>query len=131
MNIINESKIGSVASGYGLDTGLVLFFLAMEFGRGVQIFSMDGALMSTTMAMLVVLPYYLPTYIDCPSFTHWMVVRSAVSVIGITIGFGLRQTVSAAVPDTASFLPMTFLILAGMVSCYIQFYGLMKLRLAK
>jgi hypothetical protein len=92
---------------------------------------MDGALMSTTMAMLVVLPYYLPTYVDCPSFTRWMVVRSAISITGITVGFVLRQTSGAVVPESASFLPMTFLILAGMVSCYIQFYALLKLRLAK
>jgi hypothetical protein len=131
MNIINESRTVSVASGYGLDTGLVLFFLAMEFGRGVQFFSTDGALMSITMAMLVVLPYFLPTYGDIPSFTRWLTARSAVLIIGISMGIGLRQASSAAVGDTASFLPMTFLILAGMVSCYIQFYGLLKLRLAK
>jgi hypothetical protein len=30
-----------------------------------------------------------------------------------------------------SFLPMTLLIVTAMLSCYIQFYGFLKLRLAK
>ena len=128
--MINESSIGSTASGYGLDTALVLFFLTIEFGRGVQFFTIDGALMSMTMAMLVVLPYFLPAA-EGPSFGRWLAVRSVVATLGITLGLASGQSAGAVVGNIASLLPMTFLILTGMVSCYIRFYSLLKLRLAK
>ena len=127
----NERSFGSVVWGYGLDTCVVLFFLAMEFGRGAQFLSIDSALMGTTIAMLVVLPYYLPLYSEDPGFGRWLAVRSTTASVGAALGLALQPSAGTAVADAAASMPMTLLILTGMISCYIQFYSLMKLRLAK
>lgn len=118
-------------SGFGGDTILVLFFLALEYGRAVQLFSIDGALMLTTMTMVLILPYFLPSKNARPTLGSWLKVRSLVVVTGLTSGVLYSQGVGPVLPETLKFVPMTFLILTAMVSCYIQFYTLMRLRLAK
>ena len=107
----------------GIDTAFVLFFLALEYGRGMRIFSMDAVLMAITMVMVLVLPYFLPFRYEKTTFGNWMSVRGALMMSGILLG--------VALPRSVSFMPMIFLILASMASCYIQFYGLMRLHLAK
>jgi hypothetical protein len=126
-----ERSNGRWYTDYGLDTLLVLLFLTVEFGRNVDLWSVDGALMALTMAMLAVLPYFLPMSGMVASFGKWMAVRFAIAVSGMTLGLSLRLWAGGDVTASASSLPMTLLIMAGMVSCYLQFYGLMKLRLAK
>ena len=42
-----------------------------------------------------------------------------------------KQSLGVVLPETIRFLPMTLLIVTAMLSCYIQFYGFLKLRLAK
>ena len=115
----------------GIDTAFVLFFLALEYGRAVTMFSMDGLLMGVTMSMVLVLPYFLPSQFEKPLFANWMISRGSVALVGIVLGFMFRQSLGVLMPESFRFMPLTFLILASMVSCYIQFYGLMKLRLAK
>ena len=114
-----------------MDTMIVLFFLALEYGRAVQAYSMDGLLMGITMAMILALPYFLPSTADRPTFLNWILARGAFALTGMIFGVVLKQSTGTTLPDSLRFMPMTFLILASMVSCYIQFYGLMKLRLAK
>jgi uncharacterized membrane protein len=116
-------------AGFGVDTIFVLFFLALEYGRGVSVFSVDGALMGTTLAMVLVLPYFLPSRVERPSISKWLAVRGMVAIVALMIGVAL----SGKSAGTASFstMPMTFLILSSMVSAYVQFYGLMRLRPAK
>lgn len=115
----------------GIDTALVLFFLALEYGRAVQVFSIDGLLMGITMLMLLTLPFFLPSMHEKPSFNNWLIGRGAIVLFGVLLGFAFKQSLGVALPESLRFFPLTFLILASMVSCYIQFYGLMKLRLAK
>ena len=115
----------------GIDTMFVLFFLALEYGRAVQMFSIDGLLMGITMLMVLTLPYFLPSGSEKPLFTSWIMGRGAIALAGILLGFAFKQSLGVGLPGGLRFMPMTFLILASMVSCYIQFYGLMKLRLAK
>src|SRR4051794_13099938 len=131
MKMSNERSFGSIARGYGLDTCVVLFFLAMEFGRGTQWLSIDSALIGTTLAMLVILPYFLPMYSEDPGFGRWLAVRSAIGSGGAALGIALQPSGGTVVADAAGSMPMTLLILTGMISCYIQFYSLLKLRLAK
>ena len=107
----------------GIDTAFVLFFLALEYGRGMRIFSLDAILMAVTMAMVLVLPYFLPSRYERPTIGNWLARRGALMMAGILLGVTL--------PESARFMPMIFLILASMASCYIQFYGMMRLRLAK
>ena len=118
------------SAGFGVDTIFVLFFLALEMGRAVELFSIDGALMSTTLMMVLVLPYFLPSRVERPSMTSWLTVRGTVTVAALVLGLAFGRGVAAA-PIGYRTMPMTFLVLASMVSCYIQFYGLMRLRPVK
>lgn len=118
-------------SGFGIDTLFVLFFLALEYGRAVQLFSIDAALMLTTMAMVLILPYFLPSKNARPALGSWLRLRSFVAVAGLAFGVLYSRSVGLVLPTSLEMLPMTFLILTAMISCYVQFYGLMRLRLAK
>ena len=118
-------------NGAGIDTTLVLLFLTIEYARAVQLSSIEGILMGTTILMITVLPYFLPSNTSGLSFSPWLAGRVVIVLAGFTLGYGLRQTIGIAIPASVGALPMTFLILTGMSSCYLQFYGLMKLRLAK
>ena len=93
--------------------------------------AMDGLLMGVTITMVLVLPYFLPSKAARPTFGNWMLTRGGIALFGMTLGVGFKQSLGVVVPDSMRFMPMTFLILASMISCYIQFYGLMKLRPAK
>ncbi|HRI05097.1 MAG TPA: hypothetical protein PLL77_15275 [Pyrinomonadaceae bacterium] len=126
-----QDKMFSIGRGYGPDTMIVLFFLAIEYGRAVQAYSLDGLLMGITMAMICVLPYFLPSTAERPTFSNWILARGGFALMGMVFCVALNQGVGTILPESMRFMPMTFLILASMVSCYVQFYGLMKLRLAK
>lgn len=129
MNIM-ESRSSGFEIG-GVDTTFVLFFLALEYGRALNVFSLDGVVMAVTIMMLLVLPYFLPSLTERPSFARWMVGRGIVTIAAFVMGAGLSRWAGNLLPESVRFLPMTFLILASMVSCYIQFYSVLKLRLAK
>lgn len=126
-----QGKTFSIGRGYGTDTMIVLFFLAIEYGRAVLAYSMDGLLMGITMAMICVLPYFLPSTAERPTFSNWILARGAFALAGMIFGVALNQGSGTVLPESMRFVPMMFLILASTISCYIQFYGLMKLRLAK
>lgn len=131
-NTINKNtSSGYDLSGFGIDTLFVLFFLALEYGRAVQLFSMDAALMLTTMAMVLILPYFLPSKRARPALGSWLKLRSLVAVTGLTFGVFYSRSVGLVLPESWKFVPLTFLILTAMVSCYVQFYALLRLRLAK
>lgn len=125
-----SAGMGSIGR-YGVDTAFVLLFLAMEYGRAVRLFSVDGILMAITMAMVLVLPYFLPSNWNGPSFANWLISRTSVAVVGLVFGAIFNYSLGTVLPVSFKSLPMTFLILAAMISCYVQYYGLMKLRLAK
>lgn len=115
----------------GIDTAAVLFFLAFEYARSIRIFETDGILMSITMAMVLVLPYFLPSNWSRVSFGSWMISRSVLMLAGLVGGAAFGLGVGNVLPASMRFMPMTFLILAAMVSSYVQFYGLLKLRTAR
>ena len=127
-NTTSGSGIGGMVN---VDTTFVLFFLALEYGRGVSRFSIDGALMGTTMLMVLVLPYFLPSPYEKPSFTNWVAGRTVIALFGMLLGLVFRQSLGTVLSESLRFVPMMFLILTAIISCYVQFYGLMKLRLAK
>ncbi len=131
MKHVTQKEPGSLLAGFAVDTCVVLFFLALEYGRAVRAFSVDGLLMGITMTMLLVLPYFLPSNVDRPTFSNWLLVRGAVALGGMILGVAFRQSLGIVLPESVRFVPMTLLIVASMISCYIQFYGLMKLRLVK
>ena len=130
MNYGENRDAGSIGFA-GIDTTFVLFFLALEYGRAVELLSVDGALMGTTMMMVLVLPYFLPSRYEKPDLTSWLLGRGAIALLGLLLGTGLGRTIGVVLPAEARFLPLTFLVLSSMVSCYIQFYSLLKLRPVK
>ena len=116
--------------GFAIDTTFVLFFLAIEFGQTFQFLSLDGIFLALTLAAIAVLPYFLPTG-EKPDFGNWLLGRSLIAGFGILLGVMFKQSLGVVLPEMFRFLPMTLLIVTAMLSCYIQFYSLLKLRLAK
>lgn len=127
----NDIRSGYDFFGFGIDTILVLFFLALEYGRAVEFLSVDALLMLTTMAMVLILPYFLPSKSARPTLGSWLKLRTSVAVVGLGLGVLYSRSAGIVMPESLRSVPMTFLILTAMVSCYVQFYGLLRLRLAK
>ncbi len=117
-------------TGFAVETTFVLFFLAVEFGRSFGGFTLDGAVLALTLLMLIVLPYFLLSS-EKPGFGSWLLGRSAITFLAVFLGVIFKQSLGIYLPETFRFLPMTLLIVTAMLSCYIQFYGFLKLRVAK
>ena len=124
----NGSNAGTI---FSIDTTFVLFFMALEFGQSAQIFAFDTLLTSITMLMILVLPYFLPSEAEPPSFSRWLAGRIVIMAVGLAARLAFHQNINVLLPKTLKFVPITLLIVSAMTSCYIQFYGLLKLRLAK
>ena len=109
-------------SELGVDTAAVLFLLAVEMGRAGNFVSLDTGLMGLTLVMVLVLPYFLLSASTEMPLAQWLGVRCAVISFGVALGLVL--------PASMAYMPTTLLILAAIFSCCVQFYGLMRLRLA-
>jgi hypothetical protein len=116
--------------GFAVETTFVLFFLAVEFGRTLTRISFDNFLMAITLLMVIVLPYFLAADAKT-NFVNWVFGRSLIAGFAILLGALFNQTLGVVLPETFRFLPLTLLIVTAMLSCYIQFYGFLRLRLAK
>jgi hypothetical protein len=120
----------SVERGFAIDTTFVLFFLALELGQSFRGFTLDSVFLILTLLVLAVLPYFLPVD-DKPVFRNWLIGRGLIAAFAIGLGLMFRQSLGVVLPETFRFLPMTLLIVTAMLSCYIQFYGFLKLREVK
>ncbi len=116
--------------GFAVDTTFVLFFLAIEFGRSFSGFTLDNVFLALTLLMLIALPYFLASG-EKPNFANWLLGRCLIAGFAVLLGVLFQQSLGIILPETFRFLPMTFLIVTAMFSCYIQFYGFLKLRLIK
>ncbi len=116
--------------GFVIETTFVLFFLAVEFGQSFSGLTFYGVFLAVTLLMVIILPYFLPSD-EKPNFKSWLLGRSFITIFAISLGLMFKQSVGVILPETFRFLPMTLLIVTAMLSCYIQFYGFLKLRLAK
>jgi hypothetical protein len=126
-------KVGareSVSKITAVDTTFVLFFLAIEFGQIINGFTLDSLMLALTLLAFIVLPYFLPSD-EKPNFTNWLVGRGLITGFAMFLGLMFRQSLGVVLPETFRFLPMTLLIVTAMISCYIQFYGFLKLREVK
>jgi len=119
-----------VDKNFAIDTTFVLFFLAVEFGQNLGVFAFDSVLTATTLLMLLVLPYFLASD-EKPGFGNWLLGRSFIVAFAIILGVIFHQILGTVLPETFRFLPMTLLIVTAMLTCYIQFYSFLKIRLAK
>ena len=127
-----ENEQVEIAEGkeFAVDTTFVLFFLAIEFGRSFNGLTLDGAFLALTLLMLIVLPYFLHSG-EKPNFMSWLLGRSLIAGFAVLLGVVFKQSLGIVLPETFRFLPMTLLIVTAMFSCYVQFYGFLKLRLIK
>lgn len=115
---------------FSVDTTFVLFFLAVDCGQRFT-FGIDGMLSAVTLAMFIILPYFLPFEGEKPTFERWIFGRVAIAAFAIILGAVFKQAIGVILPDMFRFAPLTLLIVAAMVSCYIQFSSLLRFRLAK
>jgi len=120
-----------VSRSFAVDTTFVLFFLAMDLGQSFAGFTIDSMLSTLTLGVLLIAPYFLPSYGMKPAFGGWVLGRVLIAAFAVSIGLVFKQTLGIVLPETFRFLPMTMLIATAMVSCYVQFYGLMRFRWAK
>ncbi len=113
-----------------LDTTFVLFFLAFDCGQRFA-FGVEGFLSAVTLIMFVVFPYFLPYNGEKPVFERWVLERAAIASLAIILGLMFRQSLGVFLPEMFRFVPLTLLIVVGMISFYIRFYSLLRFRLAK
>ncbi len=134
MKTISQVRVKQVENvsenDFTVDTTFVLFFLAIEFGQTLSQFGFDTILLAITLGSIAVLPYFLPMN-NKPKFGSWLVGRGLIAGLAILLGVAFKQSLGVILPETFRFLPMTLLIVTAMMSCYFQFYGLLKLRFVK
>jgi hypothetical protein len=114
-----------------VDTTFVLFFLAVELGRTVNGFDLNTALTATTLLSFIVLPYFLPSVNEKPTFSMWLIGRSAIALFAMATGWMFGMSVGTALPSAFAYLPMTLLIVTAMTSSILQFYGFLALSTAR
>jgi hypothetical protein len=119
-----------ISSQFTLDTTFVLFFLAMDLGQASFTFSLATLLQLVTLVVFLVVPYFLPFTGDQQGFSRWLVGRIVVGAVGVTFGLMLGQAIGTVLPDAFRFVPMTLLIVAAIICCNVQIYGILKHRLA-
>lgn len=117
--------------GFAVDTTFVLFFLAVDFGQSALLFGADSAFSLFTLSLLLVLPYFLPSEAEKPAFLGWLAGRGLIAAFAVGLGMMFRQSLGVVFPEAFRFLPMTFVILTAMLSCYLQFYAMIRFRLAR
>jgi hypothetical protein len=116
---------------FSVDTTFVLFFLAVDFGQSVTSFGLDSVFSALTLGMVLILPYFLPSVEEKPDFYAWLMGRTLISVFAIALGLMYHQALGVVLPAEFRFLPMTLLIATAMISCYLQFYAMIRFRLAR
>lgn len=131
MTEVQPSALESTESGFfALDTAFVLFFLAVDTGQRLT-FGSEDILAGITLVMFLVLPFFLPHDGEKPGFGKWVLARTAVTCAALVTGMFFARSLGTFLPEITRFLPLTLLIVAGAVSCCVQFNKLLGVRLAK
>ena len=115
---------------FTLDTTFVLFFLAMDLGQTSVGLNLESAFSVLTLTAFLLLPYFLP-FGERVNVGRWLLGRAMVGVTGMMFGIVLGQAVGNLLPDAFRFVPMSLLIVAAIICCNIQIYGILKIRLAR
>jgi len=130
--LVSENESANESTGkFTLDTTFVLFFLAMDLGLVGLNFGFATMLQLLTVVAFLVVPYFLPFTGDQQGFSRWLIGRIVVGAVGLTFGLMLGQAVGSVLPDAFRFVPMTLLIVAAVICCNVQIYGILKNRLAR
>ena len=123
------SKSEARTRSFTLDTTFVLFFLAMDMGQTSIGLTWESIFSMMTLAAFLVLPYFLP-FGEKRDFGSWLIGRIAVAATGVMFGVILSQAVGNLLPESFRYVPMSLLIVAAIICCNVQIYGILKLRLA-
>jgi len=129
--VSEKASVNEIAGQFTLDTTFVLFFLAMDLGQASLTLSLATILQLMTLVVFLVVPYFLPFTGDQQGFSRWLIGRIVVGAVGITFGLMLGQAIGTVLPDAFRFVPMTLLIVAAIICCNVQIYGILKHRLAR
>jgi len=129
--VSKSASEGEITRQFTLDTTFVLFFLAMDLGLASTAVSAATVLELATLVVFLVVPYFLPFTGDQQGFSRWIIGRIVVGAVGMTFGLMLGQAVGTVLPDAFRFVPMTLLIVAAIICCNVQIYGILKHRLAR
>lgn len=121
---------GVSAGNIAMDTTFILFFLAMDLGTILFSFDLGTALSGITLAMFVVLPYFLFEGDAKPRFGIWVAGRTIIAFFAIFIGILFKQALGSVLPESFRHLPLALLIMSAIVSGFVMIYGIMKVRLA-
>jgi len=116
---------------FAVDTTFVLFFLGIDFGQSSMEFALGSIASALTLGMLLVVPYFMPTMEEKPEFADWLMGRSVITIFAVGLGVVFRQSLGVVLPETFRFLPFTLVILTAMLSCILQFYVMIRFRLAR
>ena len=126
-----KSTSSAVNGHFAVDTTFVLFFLAVDFGQSAMYFGLDAVVSGLALGMVMVVPYFLPSECEKPDFAGWVLGRSLIAMLGIALGGMFGWTLGVLLPETFRYLPLTLLIVTAVVSCYLQFYAMIRFRLAR
>src|SRR5688500_650795 len=106
-NVVEKDTDSSI---FALDTTLVLFFLALDFGQAWLSLGLDGLLAGVTRIAFALLADWLPLLGDRPRFGDGAAGRFVLAAFGVTLGLMLKQSVGVLLPEWLRFMPMTLLI---------------------
>jgi len=127
-------EAGAEASESGglqiVDTTIVLFFLAVLLGSAFPANAIDAGLSFTTLAAFIVLPYFLTGDDAMPSFGVWALGRVFIAVLGMLAGALFYSALGKALPEAFKYVPMSLLLVAATASAIVQFYVIIRVRLA-
>lgn len=129
--VSEKASVNENAGQFTLDTTFVLFFLAMDLGLVSLTMSVATVLQLATLVVFLVVPYFLPFTGDRQGFSKWLIGRIVVGAVGISFGLMLGQAIGTVLPDAFRFVPMTLLIVAAIICCNVQIYGILRHRLAR
>ncbi len=127
----SKSTSRPVSSRFAVDTTFVLFFLAVDFGQSAMFFGLDAIISGIALGMVLVVPYFLPSECEKPDFGGWLLGRSLIAMLAIALGGMFSLTLGVVLPESFRYLPLTLLIVTAVVSCYLQFYAMIRFRLAR
>lgn len=134
MNIIAHAQTPAAERSsnlnFSVDTTFVLFFLALDCGQRFT-FGIDGVLSASTLVLFLVLPYFLPFGEEKPAFEKWVLGRAGITCLAIVLGVMFGRSVGILLPEMFRFIPLALLIIAGVISLYMQLFNLVRLRPVK
>ena len=114
-----------------IDTTFVMFFLALDLGQSVAHAGLDTIFSAVTLAMVVVLPYFMRAKEFRPDLGKWLVQRLTITLFAAFLGVIFHQALGPVFPESFRYLPLTLLLIAAVVGTYVQFAHVYRFRLAK